>query len=83
MGSICDVAEEVIDYLLSQSSDSSSMVMVGDTVYDIIGAAAHGIPAVGVGWGYGSVADMQNAGAAAIANTVDELRQILTCTRLL
>ena len=74
--------EEVIDYLLSQNRDGSNMVMVGDTVYDVIGAAAHGIPAVGVGWGYGSVDDMQNAGAVAIANTVDELRQILISTRL-
>ena len=52
--------------------------MVGDTKFDVLGAKAHGIPCIGVSWGYGTVADMQEAGAAAIAYTMDELYQILT-----
>ena len=69
--------EDVIAYLLSQVPTDKNTVMVGDTVHDIIGAAAHGIPAIGVSWGYGSIADMQKAGAAAIANTPADLLQIL------
>ena len=41
-------------------------------------AAAHNIPTVGVSWGYGTVEDMQNAGAVAIANTMQELLEYLT-----
>ena len=40
--------EAVIAYLLEQNGTTDNMIMVGDTVYDIVGAAAHGIPAIGV-----------------------------------
>ena len=69
---------QVIAYLLEQTGDAGHAIMVGDTKYDVIGAAAHNIPTVGVAWGYGTVADMQEAGAAAIANTMDELLEYLT-----
>lgn len=69
--------DAVIAYLLQQHGAGEQMVMVGDTVFDILGAAAHGIPAVGVAWGYGSVEEMKKAGAAAIATTMDELFRIL------
>lgn len=52
-------------------------VMVGDTAFDVTGAAAHGIPTIGVAWGYGTVEDMANAGAAAIADTPDMLLTLL------
>lgn len=69
--------DAVIAYLLQQHGTEEPMVMVGDTVFDILGAAAHGVPAVGVAWGYGSVEEMKKAGAAAIAATMDELLSIL------
>lgn len=69
--------DAVIAYLLQQHGAGEQMVMVGDTVFDILGAAAHGIPAVGVAWGYGSVEEMEKAGAAAIATTMEELFRIL------
>ena len=52
-------------------------IMVGDTKYDVIGASAHSIPTIGVSWGYGTVEDMQSAGAAAIAYTTQELLELL------
>lgn len=64
--------EEVIEHLLSLLETRDDLVMVGDTIYDVKGAAYHGIPAVAVTWGYGVVADMEAAGAK-IANTMDEL----------
>ena len=70
--------EAVIAYLLEQYGDSQNMIMVGDTVFDITGAAAHGIPCIGVAWGYGSVKEMQQAGAAGIAYTMSELEELLT-----
>ena len=69
--------DAVISYLLQLHGADGQMVMVGDTVFDVLGAVAHGIPAVGVAWGYGSVEEMKKAGAAAIAVTMDELLSIL------
>lgn len=69
--------EDVISYLL-KTAQADSLIMVGDTKFDVIGAAAHGIPTVGVSWGYGAVSDMCSAGAAAIAYTPQELYSILT-----
>ena len=68
---------DVITYLLQQAGDVENIIMVGDTAYDVIGAAAHKIPCVGVSWGYGLVKDMVEAGACAIADTPEQLRKIL------
>ena len=69
---------QVIAYLLGLTGSAENAIMVGDTKFDVIGAAAHNIPTVGVSWGYGAVEDMQQAGAACIANTMDELLDYLT-----
>lgn len=70
--------EDVIAYLLQECGCADTMVMVGDTAFDVLGAAAHGIPTIGVSWGYGQVNDMVNAGAIAIANSTEELFRLLT-----
>ena len=70
--------EAVIGYLLEQNGRSDNMIMVGDTKFDIIGAKEHGIPAIGVSWGYGKVEDMVAAGAVSIAYTMEELLQQLS-----
>ena len=69
---------DIITYLLERAGGAENAVMVGDTAYDIIGANAHRIPAIGVSWGYGKVADMEKAGAAAIAHSMEELFHLLT-----
>lgn len=69
--------EDVIEYLIRENGRASHMLMVGDTVYDILGAKAHGIPAIGVDWGYGETEDMINAGAAAIAYDPLQLLELL------
>ena len=68
---------EVIAFLLEQNGRIDNAVMVGDTEFDVLGAAAHGIPTIGVSWGYGQVEDMQKAGAAAIADTPESLLELL------
>ena len=72
-----DSKADVIAYLLQQTGSELEAIMVGDTVYDIVGAAAHHMPAIGVSWGYGNVSEMENAGAKAIAHTMDELHDLL------
>lgn len=69
--------EAVIEYLIQQSGLRDNMVMVGDTKFDIIGAKAHGIPAIGVSWGYGEVSDMEIAGAVQIVHTPQQLLDTL------
>lgn len=68
---------DVISYLLGQCERTEENIMVGDTAYDVIGAKAHNIPTIGVSWGYGEVPDMEEAGAKAIVNTMDELYSLL------
>lgn len=69
--------DAVIAYLLEQSGKKEDMIMVGDTKYDILGAKVHGIPAIGVSWGYGSVEEMAEAGAVGIADTMQELLDLI------
>ena len=68
---------EVIAYLLDQTSPDDSVIMVGDTAFDVIGANTHGIPTIGVSWGYGNTADMEKAGAISIAHHMEELFDLL------
>ena len=68
-----DEKSQVIAYLLQQIGSLDDAIMVGDTAFDIIGAKAHGIPGIGVSWGYGKIEDMEAAGAIAIVYTMDEL----------
>lgn len=52
-------------------------VMVGDRHLDVEGAWENGLPCVGVVYGYGSRQELQEAGALALADTVEDLLHIL------
>ncbi len=49
-------------------------VMVGDRSFDVAGAHAHGLPAIGVGWGIGSPDELVSAGADLIISAPRDLR---------
>ncbi len=73
--------EDIIALLIErQGCDPRDTLMVGDTVYDIIGAARCSIKAVGVTYGYGDEEVLRKAGAAATVKTVEELRELLINT---
>jgi phosphoglycolate phosphatase len=72
-----DSKDKVIAYLLEKTGGKDDYIMVGDTAYDVEGAAVNGIPTIGVAWGYGKVEDMRAAGAKAIAYSPAELLQML------
>ncbi len=55
--------------------DKGSVVMVGDTKFDLLGATVCGIKCVGVLYGFGSREDL--SGAVALAENVAELERIL------
>jgi phosphoglycolate phosphatase len=52
---------------LAHLGGARAPVMVGDRRYDVLGAAAHGLPCIGVLWGVGSAEELREAGAAALA----------------
>lgn len=69
---------EVIAHLLAQVGNLDGALMVGDTAYDVIGSAQHGIPCAGVSWGYGTVESMEAAHPAIIVHSTDELLTFIT-----
>ena len=69
--------DAVIAYLLQKIGGAGRPVMVGDTVFDVQGAARFSIPCIGVTWGYGQEQEMRDAGAVGIARTMDELYDLL------
>lgn len=72
-----DSKEGVIAYTLSQIECYDEILMVGDTQYDVLGAAENGIRTIGVSWGYGKADDMIAAGAIKIAHSPAELLKML------
>ena len=71
--------DELINQILTaQALPPEDCVMVGDRQYDIIGAKAVGVPAVGVTYGYGTYEELKTAGADAIVSSVSALHQILS-----
>lgn len=70
-----DVIEEALIRLRSLGHDTSRPVHIGDRIHDIEGAAAHGVPAIAVEWGYGFT--NEHADAAAVVRSADELSALL------
>lgn len=69
---------DVITYALDLlDRPPGGAVMVGDRRHDVLGAASHGIPAVGVLWGYGDEAELRQAGAAAVATTPADVPELV------
>lgn len=76
-GERANKAELIGHIVQSEGPRADSTRMVGDRSHDVIGASAHGIPTVGVLWGYGDRAELEAAGANEIVSDVTALRQCL------
>jgi phosphoglycolate phosphatase len=64
----------LLDHILRQMTlDATRTIMIGDRSHDVIGPKANGVACVGVLWGYGDRAELEGAGAAAIAAAPAEL----------
>ncbi len=72
-----DSKSAVIAYLLDKIGTKEDAVMIGDTAFDVIGAAEHQIPTIGVSWGYGIAEEMLKSGAVAVAHSMEELLFLL------
>ena len=70
---------EVIAYALETAgiTDKTGIVMVGDREHDVLGAKKNDLPCIGAVYGYGTAGELTAAGAAALADTVDELHKLL------
>ncbi|MBO5041147.1 MAG: HAD family hydrolase [Clostridia bacterium] len=70
---------EVIEYALETAgvTDRSRVVMVGDRLHDIQGAKKSHLDSIGVTFGYGSEAELKEAGADYIVNDAKELTELL------
>ena len=70
--------EELIRLVLTECDvDPANAVMVGDRRFDAEGAAACGIPCIGVTYGYGTKEELLDAGVCALAESVEQLKTIL------
>ena len=71
---------DVINYVFDEMQihpDSHRIIMIGDRSHDVHGAQHHGIPVVGVEWGYADPGELEAAGADFVVGSVAELRAIL------
>lgn len=67
----------VYQAMADAGTEAKSTVVIGDTVYDILMGKAAGCRTIGVDWGYHPVAEMREAGADFIAESMDELEALL------
>lgn len=72
-GSLSHKPEMIAHILRTHGLDPRRAVMVGDRAFDIVGAHANGVRALGVLWGYGSATEFDQAGADATVATPADL----------
>lgn len=63
------IAQALVDFGVA----ATDAVMIGDRHFDIEGAKANGVRAIGVTWGFGDRAELEEAGADAIVTKAAEL----------
>jgi len=69
---------ELLKFAIERNPGGTRHIMVGDRKHDLAGAVANAMTPVGVAYGYGSVQELEDAGATAIADSPAELPLILT-----
>ena len=76
-GSRSTKAEVVAAVLAETHTPPEAALMVGDRKYDVTGAAACGVPCLGVYYGYAEPGELEAAGAVTTVQTVAELSERL------
>jgi phosphoglycolate phosphatase len=70
--------EDIIKYIIENYNlKKAETIMVGDRKYDVIGANKNGIKSIGVLYGYGSRAELENENPEYIINSVKEILEII------
>lgn len=68
---------DLLAFAIERNPGADTRVMIGDRKHDLIGALANDMTPIGVAWGYGSIEELTEAGAAAIAQSPRELADLL------
>ena len=68
---------DLLDFAIRKNPGASRHFMVGDRRHDLIGAVTNDMIPIGVAYGYGSVEELEKAGAAEIAMSPAELPGLL------
>ena len=69
--------ELIADILRRETIRADEAIMVGDRRYDIAGAHANGLRAIGVLWGYGARQELEEAGADLLVAAPADLQAAL------
>lgn len=72
-GSNANKADLIRHIIAVEGLNPALTVMIGDRLHDVHGAAANGIKTIGVLWGFGDRAELEEAGAASIASDPQDL----------
>jgi phosphoglycolate phosphatase len=65
--------EQVVAAALAAHPGGLDPVLVGDRSHDVLGAAVHGLPCIGAGWGPAEDGELEEAGAAVVVATPGEV----------
>ncbi len=76
-GSLDDKSELVKRLVSMENLKAHNSVLIGDRREDIIAARSSQLTAIGALWGYGSISELQQAGALLLAETPDHLTVLL------
>jgi phosphoglycolate phosphatase len=76
-GTYSDKRDLLQHLLRTERLRPDSAVMIGDREHDVIGANANSLPAIGVTWGYGTFEELIDAGAVHVADTPEQLRNVI------
>jgi len=68
---------ELLKFAIEKNPGKVDRVMIGDRRHDLMGAVANDMRPIGVAWGYGSIEELTEAGASAIAGIPQELPDLL------
>ncbi len=77
----CDKAERIMiamNALKEQGIEVKNPVLVGDTMFDVEGAHKCQMPCIGVRWGFAKEGELEACKAEYIAETVEELEELLS-----
>ncbi len=78
MDEIRSKKEDVLRYVIEKANvDPKTAIMVGDRKFDIQGAHAFGLDAVGVTYGYGSLEELTEAKPEYLVNAPEEISLLL------
>lgn len=74
-----DTKEEVLNEVLRRWSDipKNQMCLIGDTMFDLVGAKKIGIDCIAVSYGFGDAKEMLQNGAVAICDRMADLPELI------